>query len=108
MTHHEHEPLSGSRAADLSAADLDILVIAGGYGPDKLRVDEGVKALVRGMNEQGKPVSSRRPPDLPAFMRALLALAVGPRRPSPPAEGPAQLGFSRAWPPGAFDACGSR
>jgi protease I len=178
MTHHEHEPLSGSRAAvmigplfedveatypyyrlqeagatveligvegdqavkgkqgaelttdqaaaDLTADDLDILVIAGGYGPDKLRIDEGVKALVRGMNEQGKPlafichagwvpasagivagrrvtsvpaiaddmrnagaewedaevvvdgnlVSSRRPPDLPAFMRALIALAV--------------------------------
>src|SRR3954451_16554202 len=112
-------------AAELTADDLDILVIAGGYGPDKLRIDEGVKALVRGMNEQGKPlafichagwgpasagvvggrrvtsvpaiaddmrnagaewednevvvdgnlVSSRRPPDLPAFMRNVIAVA---------------------------------
>jgi deglycase len=179
MTHHEHEPLAGKRAAvmigplfedveavypyyrlleagasvgvvgseegqalegkkgiqmttdhaavDLVPDDLDILVIAGGYGPDKLRTDAGVKALVRGLDEQGKPiafichagwvpvsaeivagrrvtsvaaiaddlrnagaewedsevvvdanlVSSRRPADLPAFMRALIAVAVG-------------------------------
>lgn len=114
-------------AADLNANDLDILVIAGGYGPDKLRTDEGVKDLVRGMNDAGKPiafichagwvpisagivegrrltsvpaiaddlrnagarwedaevvvdgnlVTSRRPPDLPAFMRALIAVSVG-------------------------------
>ena len=113
-------------AADLVPDDLDILVIAGGYGPDKLRTDEGVKALVRGLHEQGKAigfichagwvpisagivegrrvtsvpaiaddlrnagaewedsevvvdgnlVSSRRPPDLPAFMRALIGVAV--------------------------------
>ena len=119
-------------AADLVAADLDILVIAGGYGPDKLRTDEGVKALVAGMNEAGKPVafichagwvpasagivegrrvtshpaiaddlrnagaewedaevvvdanliSSRRPPDLPAFMRAVIDVAVGARQPA--------------------------
>ncbi len=178
MSHHEHEPLSGKRAAvmigplfeddeatypyyrlreagatvgvigigggetlrgkkgaemttdqaaaDLVAEDLDLLVIAGGFGPDKLRADEGVKALVRGLDAQGKPigfichagwvpasagilagrrvtsvpqiaddlrnagaswedsevvvdgnlVSSRRPPDLPAFMRALIGVAV--------------------------------
>jgi protease I len=112
-------------ASDASAADLDLLVIAGGFGPDKLRVDEGVKSLVRTMHEQGKPiafichagwvpisagilqgrratsvpaiaddmrnagvewedsevvvdgnlVSSRRPPDLPAFMRELIGVA---------------------------------
>jgi protease I len=179
MTHHEHEPLAGRRAAvmigplfedleaaypyyrlieagatveligiegdttlkgkqgielttdqaasDLVADDLDLLVIAGGFGPDKLRTDDGVKALVRGMQEAGKPIafichagwvpisagivegrrmtsvpaiaddlrnagaewedsevvvdgnliSSRRPPDLPAFMRATIAVAVG-------------------------------
>jgi protease I len=178
MTHHEHEPLAGKRAAvmigplfedmeaaypyyrlkeagatveligieggtalrgkqgvelttdqaaaDLIADDLDLLVIAGGFGPDKLRTDEGVKSLVRGMHEAEKPIafichagwvpisagivegrrvtsvpaiaddlrnagaewedsevvvdrnliSSRRPPDLPAFMRALIAVAV--------------------------------
>ncbi len=119
-------------AADLSADDLDVLVIAGGFGPDKLRGDEGVQALVREMDEQGKPigfichagwvpisagivdgrhvtsyptiaddlrnagaewedaevvtdanlVSSRRPDDLPAFMRPLIAVAVGAGEPA--------------------------
>lgn len=114
-------------AADLSADDLDLLVIAGGFGPDKLRSDASVQALVREMNEQRKPigfichagwvpisagivegrrvtsvpaiaddlrnagaewedaevivddnlVSSRRPDDLPAFMRTLIGVAVG-------------------------------
>ena len=112
-------------AGDVNADDLDVLVIAGGFGPDKLRADEGVKALVRAMDEAGKPiafichaawvpisagilagrrctsvsqiaddvrnagadwedaevvvdgnlVSSRRPPDLPAFMRELIGVA---------------------------------
>ncbi len=118
-------------ASDLNADDLDLLVIAGGFGPDKLRTDDGVKALVRGMQEAGKPIafichagwvpisagivegrrmtsvpaiaddlrnagaewedsevvvdgnliSSRRPPDLPAFMRATIAVAVGEAEP---------------------------
>jgi protease I len=113
-------------AGDLTADDLDILVIAGGFGPDKLRTDDGVKELVRGMNAADKPiafichagwvpisagivegrrvtsvpaiaddlrnagaqwedsevvvdgnfVTSRRPPDLPAFMRALIDVVV--------------------------------
>ena len=32
-------------------------MIAGGYGPDKLRMDEGVLRLVRELNEQGKPIA---------------------------------------------------
>jgi len=118
-------------SADLIPDDLDILVIAGGFGPDKLRIDDGVQELVRGMHEAGKLiafichagwvpvsagivegrrvtsvpaiaddlrnagaewedsevvvdgnfVSSRRPPDLPAFMRAVLAVAVGEAKP---------------------------
>jgi protease I len=118
---------------DVLPDDLDILVIAGGYGPDKLRTDEGVKALVRGMHEQGKPiafichagwvpisagilagrrvtsipaiaddmrnagaewedsevvvdgnlVSSRRPADLPVFMRTLIGLVVAQAEPVP-------------------------
>jgi protease I len=102
-------------------------VIVGGFGPDKLRSDEGVQSLVRGMDEAGKPIafichagwvpvsagivegrrvtsyptiaddlknagaewedaevvvdgnliSSRRPDDLPTFMRALIGVAVG-------------------------------
>jgi protease I len=112
-------------AADVSEDDFDLLVIAGGFGPDKLRTDEGVLSLVRGLHQQDKPiafichagwvpvsagivsgrrvtsvpaikddlvnagadwedaevvvdgnfVSSRRPPDLPAFMRATIEVA---------------------------------
>jgi protease I len=52
------QPLRTDRAAaEMSAGDLDILVIAGGYGPDKLRVDEGVLKLVRGIDEAGKPLA---------------------------------------------------
>src|ERR687883_24592 len=42
-----HELEVERAASDLSADDLDLLVIAGGYGPDKLRMDEGVLDLVR-------------------------------------------------------------
>ena len=119
-------------AADLIADDLDLLVVAGGYGPDKLRTDAGVQKLVLEMNEAGKPiafichagwvpasagivagrrvtshpaiaddmrnagadwedaevvvdgtlVSSRRPDDLPAFMRAVIEVAVGAAEPA--------------------------
>jgi protease I len=44
-------------AADVSADELDLLVIPGGYGPDKLRTHPGVKALVKAMDEQGKPIA---------------------------------------------------
>ena len=112
-------------AADVPADELDLLVIAGGYGPDKLRMDDGILRLVRELNEQGKPIafichagwvpvsagivegrrvtsypsiaddlrnagaewedaevvvdgnliSSRKPDDLPAFMRTTIDLA---------------------------------
>jgi protease I len=126
VTGKHGQPLVTDRAAsDVSAGELDVLVIAGGFGPDKLRVNDGVKSLVSAMNEQGKPiafichagwvpisagilqgrratsvpaiaddmrnagvewedsevavdgnlVSSRRPPDLPAFMRELIGVA---------------------------------
>jgi protease I len=126
VTGKHGQPLVTDRAAsDASADELDVLVIAGGFGPDKLRLDDGVKSLVHAMNEQGKPiafichagwvpisagilegrrttsvpaiaddmrnagaewedsevvvdgnlVSSRRPPDLPAFMRELIGVA---------------------------------
>jgi len=128
LTGKRGQPLTTDRAAsELSADDLDLLVIVGGFGPDKLRSDEGVQSLVRGMDEAGKPIafichagwvpvsagivegrrvtsyptiaddlrnagaewedaavvvdgnliSSRRPDDLPAFMRALIGVAVG-------------------------------
>ena len=44
-------------AREVSAGDLDLLVIAGGYGPDKLRMDDGLLALVRDLDGQGKPVA---------------------------------------------------
>ena len=128
LTGKRGQPLTTDRAAsELSADDLDLLVIAGGMGPDKLRTDEGVQRLVREMDVAGKPiafichagwvpasagilegrrvtsyptiaddcrnagaewedaevvvdgnlVSSRRPDDLPAFMAALIGVAVG-------------------------------
>jgi protease I len=120
-------------AADLAAADLDLLVIAGGFGPDKLRTDDGVLRLVRDLDAAGKPIafichaawvpisagilagrrctsvpavaddcrnagaswedaevvvdanliSSRRPPDLPAFMRETIGVAERAGEPAP-------------------------
>jgi protease I len=125
------ELVTDQSAAELVPDDLDLLVIAGGFGPDKLRTDEAVKSLVRGLHEQNKPIafichagwvpisagivegrrvtsvpaiaddlrnagaqwedsevvvdgnliSSRRPPDLPAFMRALIDVAVAAPEP---------------------------
>src|SRR5918999_3011078 len=44
-------------ASEVDPEDLDLLVIAGGFGPDKLRTDDGVKRLVRAMDEAGKPIA---------------------------------------------------
>lgn len=133
LTGKKGEELTTDRAAsDLDSDDLDVLVIAGGFGPDKLRTDEGVQKLVSGMDAAGKPiafichagwvpvsagivegrrvtsyptiaddlrnagadwedsevvvdgnlVSSRRPADLPAFMRSLIEVAVGAAEPA--------------------------
>jgi protease I len=129
---HGQPLVTENAAADLVAADLDLLVIAGGYGPDKLRRDEDVKRLVRELDQAGKPiafichagwvpisagivagrrltsvpaiaddlrnagaewedaevvvdgnlVTSRRPDDLPAFMRAVIEVAVGAEEPA--------------------------
>jgi protease I len=126
VTGKHGQPLdTGLAAADVNEPDIDLLVIAGGFGPDKLRIDAGVRRLVRELDEAGKPiafichaawvpvsagildgrrctsvpaiaddvrnagaewedaevvvdgnlVSSRRPPDLPAFMRELIGVA---------------------------------
>lgn len=128
LTGKHGQPLEVERAASAVSADqLEILVIAGGMGPDKLRMDDGVLELVRAMHAAGKPiafichagwvpvsagivdgrrvtsypsiaddlrnagadwedaevvvdgnlVSSRRPADLPAFMRELIGVAEG-------------------------------
>jgi protease I len=58
VTGKHGQDLEVERAAgDLSAGDLDLLVIAGGYGPDKLRRDDGVLRLVRELHEQGKTIA---------------------------------------------------
>lgn len=43
-------------AGDVSVDDFDAVVIPGGWAPDKIRRYDGVKNLVRGMDEQGKIV----------------------------------------------------
>ena len=45
---------SQAAASEISADQLDALLVPGGWAPDKLRRDEGVLALVRGMNDQSK------------------------------------------------------
>ena len=45
-------------ADQIKADDLDGLVVPGGWGPDKLRRNEAVLALVREMNAQGKIIAS--------------------------------------------------
>src|SRR5438105_6714249 len=46
-------PARSDRAArDVSANDFDLLVIPGGFAPDYLRRDEGVRKLVSAMAEQ--------------------------------------------------------
>jgi protease I len=58
LTGKHGQPLTTDRtASELSAGDLDLLVIAGGFGPDKLRMEEGVKRLVREMDVAGKPIA---------------------------------------------------
>src|SRR5215813_13772031 len=58
LTGKKGQPLTTARAAsDLSAEDLDLLVIVGGFGPDKLRMDDGVQRLVRELDAAGKPIA---------------------------------------------------
>ena len=44
-------------ARSVRPADLDALVIPGGYAPDRMRRDETVLALVRGVAELDRPVA---------------------------------------------------
>jgi protease I len=45
-------------AAELDAADFDLVLIPGGYAPDVLRNDEGVRKFVRDAHDQGKIVAA--------------------------------------------------
>lgn len=48
---------SNAAIADLQAADFDLLVVAGGFAPDKLRRDPKVLELTREIHEAGKIVA---------------------------------------------------
>ena len=48
---------STAAIADMNAGDFDILVVAGGFAPDKLRRDPKVLELTREINEAGKIVA---------------------------------------------------
>lgn len=51
-------PFSSNAAIkDLNAADYDLLVIAGGFAPDKLRRDPKVLDLTREIHEAGKVIA---------------------------------------------------
>jgi protease I len=45
-------------ASDVSAADLDAVVIPGGYAPDRMRRDPAMVSLVREMDKAGKVVAA--------------------------------------------------
>jgi protease I len=45
-------------ASDVTADDLDAIVIPGGYAPDKMRIHASMVELVRRMAAQGKVVAS--------------------------------------------------
>jgi protease I len=58
FTGKKGQELEVERAAgDVAADDLDLIVIAGGYAPDKMRLDEGLLELLRGLHEQEKPIA---------------------------------------------------
>ncbi len=48
---------SDAAAADLNGADFDVVVIPGGYAPDRMRRDAGMLKLVRDAHDAGKLVA---------------------------------------------------
>jgi protease I len=45
-------------ASELRPEDFDAVVIPGGYGPDKLRLDEAMVAFTRDFNAGGRPLAA--------------------------------------------------
>lgn len=45
-------------SSDLTATDVDAVVVPGGYSPDKVRTDENLVALTRAAFDDGKPVAA--------------------------------------------------
>jgi protease I len=48
---------SNAAASDLNGADFDLVIIPGGYAPDRMRRDAGMLKLVRDAHEAGKIVA---------------------------------------------------
>jgi protease I len=51
------EATSDAAAAELNGADFDVIVIPGGYAPDRMRRDPGMLDLVRDAYDAGKLVA---------------------------------------------------
>src|SRR5213596_2779884 len=67
------------QADQVRAVEFDAIVVPGGYAPDMMRRHAPMVGLVREAAQQGEVVvdrnliTSRRPDDLPAFCRAIVA-----------------------------------
>lgn len=55
---HGYPAVSDQAAGEVSAAELDGLVIPGGYAPDRMRRDEAMVELVRNVFDAGKIVAA--------------------------------------------------
>ncbi|MEM8737204.1 MAG: type 1 glutamine amidotransferase domain-containing protein [Planctomycetota bacterium] len=55
---HGYPQSSVAKIADLTSAEFDVLVIPGGWMPDKLRRYEAVKMITKAMAEAAKPIAS--------------------------------------------------
>ena len=55
---HGYPAVSDQAASEVSAAELDGIVIPGGYAPDRMRRDEAMVRLVREVFEAGKIVAA--------------------------------------------------
>lgn len=45
-------------SSDITAAEVDAVVVPGGFSPDKVRTDENLVAMVRDAFDDGKPVAA--------------------------------------------------
>lgn len=52
------EAVPDKLATEVSPDDFDALVVPGGWAPDKMRRDPAIKALVRGVYQQGKIIGA--------------------------------------------------
>ncbi|MCG8530242.1 MAG: type 1 glutamine amidotransferase [Desulfovibrionales bacterium] len=55
--YHGYPATADALVSDINPDNFDVLVIAGGFAPDKLRRDMDVKRITRTMHEQGKTIA---------------------------------------------------